>query len=79
MTAEDVAAEVPAYRAFVQEQVNKLGRNHPLVKTQFFSEEIDAEGGMFPPARRAMMQGDALPAGWTGTGKDLCGPAGSGR
>lgn len=55
--ADEVAQEVPAYGEFVGEQVAKLGRNHPLVKTQFFSEEIDAEGGMFPPARRALMQG----------------------
>jgi hypothetical protein len=57
LTAEDVAREAPAYGKFVAEQVAKMGRQHPLVKTQFFSEEIDAEGGMFPPARRALMQG----------------------
>jgi hypothetical protein len=57
MTAEDVGAEVAAYKSFVADQVARLGRNHPLVMTQFFSEEIDAQGGMFPPARRALMQG----------------------
>jgi hypothetical protein len=57
LTAEDVAREVPAYRSFVDEQVRRLGRNHPLVKTQYFSEEIDAEGGMFTEQRRALMQG----------------------
>lgn len=57
LTAEQVAAEVPAYGAFVAEQINKLGREHPMVKTQFFSEEIDAEGGMFPAVRQALMQG----------------------
>ena len=58
LTAEDVAAEVPNYGDYVAEQVAKLGRQHPLVKTQYFSEFIDAEGGMFPPARRAMMKGN---------------------
>ena len=58
MRAEDVAAEVPAYGQFVAGEVAKLGRNHPFVKTQYFSEEIDAEGGMFPPERLAIMQGD---------------------
>jgi hypothetical protein len=48
---------VPAYRAFVAGQVARLGRNHPMVKTQFFSEEIDGESGMFPVERRALMQG----------------------
>jgi hypothetical protein len=28
-----------------------------MVKSQFYSEEIDAECGMFPPARRALMRG----------------------
>jgi hypothetical protein len=62
MRAEDVAAEVPAYGQFVAAEVAKLGRNHPFVKTQYFSEEIDAEGGMFPAARQAIMQGDHAPA-----------------
>ncbi len=57
LSAEDVAAEVPEYGLFVAEQVNKLGRNNPMVRTQFFSEEIDAEGGMFPAERLALMQG----------------------
>ena len=59
--ADQVAREVPAYGEFVREQVARLGRNHPLVKTQFFGEEIDAEGGMFPQRRLALMQGTHLP------------------
>jgi hypothetical protein len=57
MSAEQVSREVPAYGRFVAEQVARLGRHHPMVKTQFFSEELDGEAGMFPPARRALMQG----------------------
>jgi hypothetical protein len=57
LTADDVGLEVPAYKKFVEEQVMKLGRNNPLVRTQYFSEEIDSEGGMFPLARRALMVG----------------------
>jgi hypothetical protein len=68
MTAEDVAAEVPEYGPFVAEQVARLGRSHTLVRTQYFSEEIDAEGGMFPEARLALMQGEhnarLLPCWW---------------
>jgi len=56
--AEEVAAEVPAYGRFVAEQVARLGRQHPLIRTQFFSEEIATEGGLFPPERRARMQGE---------------------
>jgi hypothetical protein len=57
----DVGAEVPAYLKHVEEQIARLGRQHPMVKTQYFSEEIDAEGSMFPPARRALLWGDHLP------------------
>jgi hypothetical protein len=57
MTADDVMAEVPAYGKHVREQVRKLGRNHPLIKTQYYSEEIDAQGGMFPNERQALMRG----------------------
>jgi hypothetical protein len=55
--ATAVGKEVPAYATYVANQVQKLGRSHPLIKTQYFLEEIDAEGGMFPPARRLLMQG----------------------
>ncbi len=58
---DDVAKENPAYGEFVQKQIEKYGRNHPFVKTQLFNETIDAEGGMFPPPRRAMLQGDHAP------------------
>jgi hypothetical protein len=57
VTPDQVAAENPPYGEFIQRQVAKLGRRHPLIRTQFFNEEIDAEGGMFNPARLAMMQG----------------------
>jgi hypothetical protein len=53
LTADDVRKEVPAYGKFVDEQVKKLGRNHPLVRTQFFSEEIDAEGNVLAGPPRA--------------------------
>ncbi|MBN1537546.1 MAG: hypothetical protein JW908_12485 [Anaerolineales bacterium] len=58
LNADDVAKDVPAYGIFVAGQIAKLGRNHPLVRTQFYSEEIDTQCGMFPPERRAMMQGE---------------------
>jgi hypothetical protein len=55
-----VAAEVPAYGSYVAEQVARLGRRHPMVRTQYYSEEIDGESGMFTPERRALMQGDHI-------------------
>ena len=55
--ADTVGSEVPAYRQYVEKQVAKMGRNHPLIKTQYFLEEIDSEGGMFPSSRRLLMLG----------------------
>ncbi len=57
-TSEDVRAIVPAYGQFVDSEIKKLGREHPLVKTQYFCERIDSQGGMFNAGRRALMQGD---------------------
>ena len=57
ITADQVREQVPQYGLFVDGEIKKLGRNHPMIKTQFFSEEIDAESGMFPDQRLALMQG----------------------
>ncbi len=59
--ADDVRLVLPAYGAHVDAEVAKLGRGHPLIRTQYFNEEIDAQAGMFTPARRAMMACDARP------------------
>lgn len=61
LTADDVAREVPAYGAHVAQRVAKLGRNHPLIRTQYYGEEIADHGGLFPPKRRALMQGTHPP------------------
>ncbi|HPT22935.1 MAG TPA: hypothetical protein PLN80_00135 [Anaerolineaceae bacterium] len=55
--AEEVRKEAPAYGLFVDEQSARLGRNHPLVRSQFFSEEINFENGLFGPARLGLMLG----------------------
>jgi hypothetical protein len=56
-TAKEVGAEVPAYQKFVTAQVARFGRNHPMIRTQYFSEAIDEESGMFPAQRVALMAG----------------------
>ena len=61
LTADQVREEVPAYGKFVDEQVAKLGRNHPMIRTQFYSQEIDSEGGMFNASRLALMNGTHPP------------------
>lgn len=57
-TAEDVRKIVPEYGEHVDRVVREKGRQHPLVKTQYFCEEIDAQAGMFNAGRLALMQGD---------------------
>jgi len=57
LSADQVIAEVPAYGKHVQQVIERLGRNHPMVRTQYYCEEIDAEGGLFTPERQALMQG----------------------
>lgn len=54
---EQVARHSPAYGAYVRGEIARLGRHHPLIKTQYYLEEIDAEAGMFPAQRQAQMQG----------------------
>jgi hypothetical protein len=56
--ANEVAALVPAYGRHVRREVATLGRQHPLVRTQYFLEEIDDQAGLFPAARQALMRGD---------------------
>ena len=53
-----VAQEVPAYGAYVRAEIARLGPGHPLVRTQYELEEIEARGGMFKPATRVLMQGE---------------------
>jgi len=57
LDADQVAAEVPAYGLFVANQVANMGRNHPMVKSQYYSEEIDAEGTFFSASRIALIKG----------------------
>lgn len=56
--AGDVGAVHPPYEKFVNGEIARLGRQHPLIRTQYFNEEIDAQVGMFSAGRRALMVGD---------------------
>lgn len=56
--ADEVACHVPAYGDFVKAQVARLGRQHPIIRTQYYLETIDGSGGLLPPQRRALMHGD---------------------
>ena len=43
------------YGDHVDRVIAEHGRNHPLVRTQYFCETIDAQSGMFTPARIALI------------------------
>ncbi|HBG73843.1 MAG: hypothetical protein A2X27_03450 [Chloroflexi bacterium GWD2_49_16] len=55
--ADHVRQVLPAYGAHVDSVVARWGRQHPLVKTQYFNEEIDATTGMFNAARMSLIFG----------------------
>ncbi len=57
-TADDIRACVPEYGAKVDAVIAEKGRQHPLVRTQYFCEEIDSQVGMFNEGRLALMQAD---------------------
>jgi hypothetical protein len=61
VTGPEVGRCNPFYADFMQREIAKLGRDHPLVKTQYFCEEIDAQVSMFNPGRLALMKGDLPP------------------
>lgn len=53
--ADDVRRLVASYGAYVDKEVARLGREHPLIKTQYFCETIDAQVGMFNATRMALI------------------------
>jgi hypothetical protein len=56
---------VPEYGLHLERVVRERGRQHPLVRTQYFNEEIDAQVGMFNEGRMALMFGQG-PFDYTG-------------
>lgn len=57
-TADDVRKLVPSYGEKVDAVIREKGRQHPMVKTQYFCETLDAQAGMFNEGRLGLMQGD---------------------
>ncbi|OGN76357.1 MAG: hypothetical protein A2X25_09025 [Chloroflexi bacterium GWB2_49_20] len=53
--ADHVRRVLPNYGAHVDSVIARWGRQHPLVKTQYFNEEIDASSSMFNSARLALI------------------------
>jgi len=58
VSPDAVGAENAHYSAFVAGQVRQRGRQHPIVRTEYFNEPVDVAAGLFPPRRRVLMQGN---------------------
>ena len=54
---QQVAAANAQYARFLQAQVARHGRYHPIIASEYFLEPLDGGGGLFPPRRIALMQG----------------------
>lgn len=53
-----VAASNRAYGDYVDGEVRRMGRDHPLIKTQYFLEPLPQAGRMFKPQSLRMMASD---------------------
>lgn len=55
---ELVGEENPAYWAYVESEVRRLGRQHPLIKTQYFLEELENRGRLLSETQLRQMMGE---------------------
>lgn len=55
---ETVAEANPAYGDFVDSEVKRLGRDHPLIRTQYFLEPLAQAGRMLKPDQLRLMVGE---------------------
>ncbi|MFZ1752730.1 MAG: hypothetical protein WBO46_15015 [Caldilineaceae bacterium] len=58
---DEVADANPAYGDFVDSEVRRKGRQHPLVKTQYFLEELESGGRALSPQTLHLMAGGHAP------------------
>ena len=55
---EQVGEENPAYWAYVEGEVRRLGRQHPLIRTQYFLEELENRGRLLTETQLRQTMGD---------------------
>ena len=60
VTVDAVAAENPAYGDYVTAETARLGRQHPLIKTQYYMEVLANRGRIFNKTQLQSMLGDHL-------------------
>jgi hypothetical protein len=56
-----LAALNPAYDRFVRDEIERLGADHPIIRTQYELESVDAASRYFKPAQLAQLQGSHAP------------------
>jgi hypothetical protein len=54
----EVAKVLPAYGERVRARIAQFGPAHPFIRTEYCLEELDGDGGLFPPSRLAAMRGN---------------------
>lgn len=57
LTWRTVAAEVPEYGRYVEEEIDRLGAEHVLIQTQYEGQEVAAGGGLFSAAQQLLLRG----------------------
>ena len=55
---QEVAKTIPEYGVHVQRQIEQFGPDHPAIRTEYFLEELDDAGSLFPAHRLAQLRGD---------------------
>ena len=74
-----LAAINPQYRAFVEQEIARLGENHPAIQTQYFLHSISGAGYLLSSLQRTVLQGihlwEETPGidGWYIAGMDVAG------
>ncbi len=53
-----ITAANPQYGRFLEAQVARHGRYHPIIASEYYLEPLDGGGGLFPPRRLALMRGE---------------------
>ncbi len=54
---DQIIKENEQYGRFLQAQIAKHGRAHPIIASEYFLEPIDDRSGLFPPRRLTLMRG----------------------
>lgn len=68
---EEVEPYVPEYCEQVRARIAQFGRDHPFIRTEYFLEELDAEGQLFGPARRHAWESVRAAGGGGGSGRGI--------